>query len=61
MFLCDSLSSEHSHSIQGNQAYWRPTSEKGKFSVKVGAHNEDKVSGKVPEIFRLWGQGLYEN
>ena len=26
------------------------------FSVKVGAHNGDRVSGKVPEIFRLWGK-----
>ena len=30
-----------------------PLLKKGSFSVKVGAHNEDKVSGKVPEIFRL--------
>jgi hypothetical protein len=26
--------------------------------VKVGAHNGDRVSGKVPEIFRLWGRLL---
>ena len=33
-----------------------PLLKKGSFSVKVGAHNGDRGSGKVPEIFRLWGK-----
>jgi len=33
-----------------------PLLKKRSFSVKVGAHNGDRVSGKVPEIFRLWGK-----
>jgi len=34
-----------------------PLLKKGSFFfVKVGAHNEDKVSGIVPEIFRRWGK-----
>jgi hypothetical protein len=32
-----------------------PLPKKRSFSVKVGAHNGERVSGKVPETFRLWG------
>jgi hypothetical protein len=35
-----------------------PLLQKRSFSVKVGAHNGDRGSGKVPEIFRLWGKLL---
>jgi hypothetical protein len=33
-----------------------PLLKKRSFTVKVGAHNGDRVSGKVQNIFRLWGK-----
>jgi len=38
-----------------------PLLKKRSFSVKVGAHNGDRVSGKVPEIFRLWSKFFTKN
>jgi len=62
MFMCgDSLPYEHSHSINGNQAYWRPTSEKEKFYCESGrtqwGQNQWKSTSNISPV----GQVLYEN
>ena len=60
MFLCDSISSEHSHSIHGNQAYWRTTSAKEFFCANGRTQlrqNQWKSTWNISTV----GQVPYEN